>query len=310
MSRYTLAARPGMTLPEVLTALVLMGIIGAAVTGVFVSQSQFHAQQETASAARNVTRGAVNMMLSDLRTLERSGAIEGASSSAIIVHAPIAFGIICGHDGAAPNLATVVSRLPSDTMTFKAAVDGVYSGHMWLNRRTQQWSGRHTVSSGTQPAPGYAPTAVSLCLNATTPMPDGTNAPAAIRVLHVDSGGGVYRLRPRLMNGGNDAPVGATVAMLQRITYEFKASTLVPGAIGLFRTTGAVEEEIAAPFAATARFRFYVNDALTAQDAVPTPLSAITGIELVLDAVSQRPGPGGTFPVMPYSTSVFFRNRL
>ena len=94
--------------------------------------------------------------------------------------------------------------------------------------------------------------------------------------------------------------------------YEFKASTALPGRTGLFRTmlSGGATEEIATPFANTARVNFYVLNATPAQSAVPGTLGNTRGLELVLDGMSERtPGGSATPKTASVTTSVFFENR-
>ena len=100
--------------------------------------------------------------------------------------------------------------------------------------------------------------------------------------------------------------------LYRRVRYEFKASAAVPGQIGLWRTmvTGGQTEELAAPFAATARVNFYVLNNATAQAAVPAPLTNTRGLELVLNGLSERAPSGSTVAKSaPVTTSVFFENR-
>jgi hypothetical protein len=109
------------------------------------------------------------------------------------------------------------------------------------------------------------------------------------------------------------ADVGTVVMLTRRITYSFAMSASVPGRIALWRRVDAsgVREEIAAPFDATARFRFYDRNANTAQDALPAALTDIRGFELVLDGASESsPALTGAPQRAPLTTSVFFRNRL
>jgi hypothetical protein len=97
--------------------------------------------------------------------------------------------------------------------------------------------------------------------------------------------------------------VGSIVFLYRRVRYEFKNSVIMPGRTALWRTTlgfGGTAEELAGPFANTARVNFYVLNNATAQAAVPAPLSDIRGLELVLDGMSER---------APVTTSVFFQNR-
>ena len=104
---------------------------------------------------------------------------------------------------------------------------------------------------------------------------------------------------------------GEIIFLYRRIRYEFKNSTAIPGRTGLFRTTvtGNVEEELATPFANTARVNFYNLNNMPAQAAVPA-LGNIRGLELVLDGMSERAPGGSAAPkTANVRTSVFFENR-
>jgi hypothetical protein len=98
--------------------------------------------------------------------------------------------------------------------------------------------------------------------------------------------------------------------LYQRIRYRFDESNAFPGRDALFRTVVATnqESELVAPFAETARFRFYTNWT-TPQDAVPGNLATIVGLEIGLDAESAADSPRLGEPE-PFSlnTSVFFKN--
>ncbi|HUF51259.1 MAG TPA: prepilin-type N-terminal cleavage/methylation domain-containing protein [Longimicrobiales bacterium] len=277
-----LTPRAGFTLAETLVALVLTAVIGAAVTGAFISQSQFFDTQEKVSFARGVSRGAMNLLISELRMVERTGGIPTATvptNKRLTVRVPYAMGVVCDN-----TIVLTVSRLPADPYMISSAG---FSGYAWRGT-----GGVYTyVDGGTAPIAGS-----SLLCNAST-----------VTILPASSGGAVISLSPTAA-----ATIGAPVLLYQTITYEFKASTSVPGRTALWRRihkTG-VDEELVAPFDTTAKFRFFVNDAATAQDAAPTPVSDITGIELTLDGMSERPNSDGTFRRVPLKTSVFFRNRL
>jgi hypothetical protein len=111
----------------------------------------------------------------------------------------------------------------------------------------------------------------------------------------------------------NGALVGSIVFLYRRVRYEFKNSAIIPGRTGLWRTTlgiGGTTEELAAPFANTARVNFYVLNAAAAQAAVPGTLSDIRGLELKLDGMSERTPGGSAAPkTSSMTTSVFFENR-
>jgi hypothetical protein len=106
-------------------------------------------------------------------------------------------------------------------------------------------------------------------------------------------------------------PVGTIFFLFRRVRYEFKASTLVPGRVGLWRTlvTPGTAEELTAPLANTARVRFYEDYETTAQSAVPA-LASIRGLEFQLDGQSELAPRGSAAPMTTsLSTSIFFNNR-
>lgn len=270
--------RRGFTIIETLVALVLTAVIGAAVTGVFITQSTFFDTQEKVGAARAVSRGASNVMMSELRMVEQTGGVVAATSSSITVRVPYAMGVACD---ASSNL--IVSLLPVDEFVLD---DAGYSGYAY-----RDLDGTYNyVEGGAQPA------------NASESDCTAVN----VTVLTAD-GGDVVALAP-----GSTVDPGTPVLLYQILTYEFKASGIVPGRIGLWREideTGQ-DEELVAPVGPAARFRFYVDDDPAADNDPPADLSTITGLELVLDGMSERPRPDGSFQRVPFQTSVFFRNRM
>jgi hypothetical protein len=106
------------------------------------------------------------------------------------------------------------------------------------------------------------------------------------------------------------------VFLYQKVRYEFKASTAVPGKLGLYRTViapngGESSEELVAPFANTAGWKFFVvNGGAVAQAAAPATLSDIRGLELHLDGSSEGIAvTRTTAEIAPFTTAVFFKNR-
>jgi prepilin-type N-terminal cleavage/methylation domain-containing protein len=285
MTRMSLKPRPGMTLPEVIVALVLMGIIGTAATGVFISQSQLYDHQEKLGSARASSRTAISMLMTELRMLEQGGGLEAATGTRIVVRAPFAFGIIC----ARPSSHTTISRLPGDTMAFNEVIaKGSYVGYAYRYRGNGAYRYRPHAT-----APVALPESNTECNN-------------VAHVFSAAEGGGRFRLLP----GGSQAAPGTPVLLYQRVTYEFQADAEFGGRIGLFRTAGSdVDEPISGPFDSTARFRFFVGNNAQAQDSPPSDLSTVTGLELVLDGLSERPRSDGTHQAAPLKTAVFFWNR-
>jgi prepilin-type N-terminal cleavage/methylation domain-containing protein len=302
----SIKARRGFTLVELLLSLVVTAIVGGALVRMVVSQARFMDQQEAWRVARSVSRSGINRLMSDLRAVEATQGVEAAAAGGqnFTIRVPYAFGILCRVNA---NVTTV-SLLPVDSAMFAAPG---YSGFAW----------RHNTSGGYTYVPGTGLPSFpgpNDCLNA-LPMGYQGNlaAPFAITTLPSINGSPAGQVVNLTSGAGLVAPplgpaVGSIIFLYRTIQYEFKASVAVPGRIGLWRTTlgiGGGTEELAAPFANTARVNFYVLNNPTPQAAVP-PLGDIRGLELVLDGMSEQTPGGSTAPkTSNVRTSVFFENR-
>lgn len=277
-------ARPGISLVEIIVALTLASVLGATATSAFVTQSKFFDAQEKADFARGVSRSALTVIMSELRMLEQGGGIVSASTSQITVRAPYALGIVCG---TAEELT--ISRLPTDDEMLSNAE---FSGLAFRSRATGSYT--YVENSGLKPTPDKDGEAV--CDAAGVSVYEDKKGPDG-----------------KALQGPLPSPlpeVGEPIFLYQIVTYEFRNSVSVPGRLALWRSTATGEpEELAAPFDTTAGFRFYAADAATSQSTVPGALHTITGIELLLDGVSERPDHDGSHRSVPLSTSVFFKNR-
>lgn len=282
--------RAGFTLVEVLIALTLTAVLGAAFMGAFVSQSRFFDHQEKVGAARDVSRGALNIMMSEMRMVELSGGVVATpTSQEIELRVPYIFGMSCG----TVSSTLTVTTLPAD-------LSGLGS---------MEFSGyAYRVAGG-----GY--TYIETPVTATVLGLPGATLCSAAGI--VPGSGVIPSVGPfdpgqvvSIPVGGGAPGLGAPVFLYRRVKYEFAPSEVVAGT-ALFRHVEGEDdpEELVAPFAPTARFRFFENDAAAAQDAVPASLTSITGIEIVLDAVSERPNSDGTQQMVPLTTAVHFRNR-
>jgi prepilin-type N-terminal cleavage/methylation domain-containing protein len=276
--------RPGFTLVEVLVALTITAVIGAAVTSVFATQTRFYDRQEKVSSARGVSRAATNILTSELRMLERVQGVQAATADRLELFVPYVMGVACGASGG----SLVVRYLPTDTVVLRR--DTVFSGHAWMNS-----SGSYTYINNNTIVPQLN-TGASVC------------SAAGIRDI---PGGGTLAIA---MGTPGAVPVATPVFLYQRVTYEFKNSAAFPGRRALWRRTdrNGRDDELVAPFASTARFRFYVNDSATPIDSPPAAanLDQLTGIQIIMDGLSERPDADGTHQSVPLSTSVFFKNRL
>ncbi len=294
--------RRGFTLVELLLSLIVTAVVGAALVRMVTGQARFMDQQEAWRGARAVARGGVNRLLSDLRMVEATNGMAAAVAGGqdFTLRVPYAFGVICS----LPNASSaIITMLPVDSSMYSAP------GHSGFAVRRDDG----TYDYYTAQAPNTLPANAGL----------GTcNAPAAPNA--------AYPMQVNLtINGSPQGPTvqvtanaalnpvpkyGHIVFLYRRIRYQFKNSVALPGRTGLFRApvdgNAADEEEIATPFAATARVNFYVLNNPAAQAAVPVPIGNTRGLELVLDGMSERTPQGSAAPkTATVRTAVFFENR-
>lgn len=279
-----MTGRGGFTLTELLVGMVIMGIVGAALTQLFVSQSRFYDRETQMRSARFVTRTAINAAMSDLRMVEATGGIVSATPRQVTVRVPYAMGIVCANT----STQTTLSLLPVDSTVYANAGFGGYAWRDSVGNETYVESGTSLVADN-----------ASVCIAAN------------VTVL---VGGRVVAIRPPLPPTlPAVTAVGTPVFLIQRLIYEFKASTTLPGRTALWRSvvgTGQADE-LVAPFDSTAAFGFFVGGSDTAQATVPTPLNAIRGLQLNLSSQSERAPEGTSTPRHAQAvTAVFFNNQI
>jgi prepilin-type N-terminal cleavage/methylation domain-containing protein len=285
-----LRARRGVTLSELLVALVIVSIIGTALTSIFLSQSRFYARDDAERQARQSTRGGLNVILSDLRMVDAdSGVIAPTTSKTVTVRVAYAMGLVCAVSGS----DVTVARLPVDSLIYN------YPPNAVIGYAVRDTTGFYKYSTGavTKSENGT----VSNCTGGTTPI---DTVPT----------GKVITLGPTLP-GLTSANVAQVVVLYRTITYAFADSKTLPGKTALWRITkttgGADSIELAAPYDTSARFRFYVGNADAAQDSPPAALTKVRGLELRLNALSESNLRVTGQPALAKSTTaVFFQNRL
>lgn len=291
-----LTVRRGVTLIELMLSLIVAAIVGAALIRMSLSQARFMDQQEAWRSARSVARSGINRLVSDIRVVEAAGGLEAAAAGGqdFTLRVPYAFGILCATNGATSTL----TLLPVDATMYAAAG---YSGFAW-----RAANGTYTyVPSAVVPAAGVAAT----CTGA-APLPILGGSAGRIPSINGSPAGQLV-----IVTGAIPAttPPGTVFFLYRRVRYEFKASVILPGRTGLWRTTlgvGGGTEELAAPFANTARVNFFVLNNAAAQAAVPAPLSDCRGLELVLDGMSEQTPNGSAGPkTANMRTAIFFENR-
>jgi prepilin-type N-terminal cleavage/methylation domain-containing protein len=299
--------RRGLTLVELLIAIIVSAIVGAALVRLTIGQARFMGQQEAWRSARSVSRSGINRMVSDIRVVENGsqaalGGLQAAAAGGqdFTLRVPYAFGVVCLAAGA----AATVSLLPIDSAMYAAPGQSGFA----IRNSTGVYTYYTSTVTNLAPAAGVT----TNCSVAVAPdMPINAGTSGALPSINGSPAGRVVALTATV--NLNPVPAkGAIVFLYRRVRYEFKASLSVPGRNGLWRTMvdGGSTEEIAAPFNNSARVNFFVLNNAAAQAAVPANLYDVRGLELVLNGQSENTPAGSAAPkTANVTTSVFFENR-
>jgi prepilin-type N-terminal cleavage/methylation domain-containing protein len=284
----TLRARAGFTLAEMLVALTISTLIGAALTGVFLSQSRLIDQQEKLGAARGVARSPITLLMSELRMVDAHGGVLAASPDSVTLRVPYAMGVVCG-----PNTNNTRARvliMPVDsTIVATAGMSGFA-----MRRGYRDDQDYHYFTGGTL-----------IAAARTTCDAAGIDSQTTAGWLSVGITADLSSFGP--------PPPGVPMFLYQNIRYAFGPSAAAPGQRALWRRVLATgtSDEIAAGFHEDARFRFFTGGAAVAEDSEPSDLTTIRGIQMVMDAESERRVAAGIERDRAMlRTAVFFRNRL
>lgn len=287
--------RRGVTLVELMIALVLLGLVSTALTQIIRSQVRFADAQSSANQARYISRASLNLLLSDVRMVDADSGIVMATQDSFTVIAPYATGVVCGTSTA--GTSTVIALLPYDSVAY---AEGGYAGYAYIDTTTTgtQFSQVYQYKFG-----GVAPVTIdSATAAANAPCKTATDL---VRIF-----------QSRAVAVQPVAPVQARwqpAMLVRRVTYAFGPSTSVSGARGLFRTVQNGthgSEEIAAPFDTSGHFKYYLNTGAQASSVAGASLNLIRGIVLQLNSKSDHTVQGATRPeTAPMTTAIFFKNR-
>jgi type II secretory pathway pseudopilin PulG len=273
-------SRPGTTLTELLITLVVLGILGAGLSRLLVSQTRFITNSEGLSEARRVARGGTNLLATDLRVVESSAGVVSAAGTAMTLRVPWWIGVSCGPDGG--GAATHVVMPPVDSLLYSWGSASV-SGEAYID------------AAG---APHYTEPAGSIGV--------GIYSVCSGESVDTIPGGRLISITPAITG----AAAGLPVFLFQRITYSFASSLDYPSDLGLFRTIDATgtTEEVASPFDPTAHFEYYVGGSATPVTN-PTTGTPIYGVDLSFIGLNRRNTTGGKTQQAPIETAIYFKNR-
>ena len=138
----------GFTLVELLISMLIVGVIGGALTKLLMSQNRYYDHETNRRNARSIARSATNILMADLRMVQDNSGVDsvGPEGKLIRILVPYRFGVVCGTSGN----TTTVSMLPIDSGTVSVSV---YRGFAWRDS-TVATSGRYTYESAGQPDDG------------------------------------------------------------------------------------------------------------------------------------------------------------
>jgi len=290
--------RRGFTIVEIITSLVIVAIIGLAMTKLILGQTRAFQFDNGGRRARAAARSAMNILITDLRMTQDNGGVtfvDGANRR-VDVRVPTVFGFVCENSGT----SVVVSLVPVDS--FQRA-SGKYGGYAYRDSTT----GLYTyVAAGLTDTIQTAN--VSRCHGGGIGLfADTTGIAGRTGGVFIASGLGL-----------GIAPIGAPVFIWQTVSYEFKASQIYPGRYGLYRTvrgranTDTTSDELIAPFKTTARFYYYSQSPYATRDtalATAPALNNIRGFKIFLPAESSDTMPTRNTPISAaVTTAVFFKN--
>jgi prepilin-type N-terminal cleavage/methylation domain-containing protein len=293
--------RRGFSLVEIITALVILSILGVAMTKVLLSQARGYQYENGGRRSRTAARSAMNILITDLRMTQDNGGVtylDATNNRRIDVRVPIGFGVVCtvGAGG------VIMALAPVDSFQYSSMKFGGYAVR-------DATTGIYSYSAGGSIASADA----SNC--------HGSPKIYADTVTMGGRQGKVVQVTGTVPSG----TVAGSMAMIwQTVRYQFDTSKVYSKRAGLFRivtgSSAADTNELVAPFSWTARFKYYTTPMTrttsnpiingdTAKSTTPTDLNTVRGIQIYLPAEAGDTVPGRTTPKQsPLTTAVFFKN--
>ena len=117
--------RRGFSLVEIITALVILSILGVAMTKVMLSQTRGYQYENGGRRSRTAARSAMNILITDLRMTQDNGgvtAVDATNNLSVDARVPIGFGVVCSTAGT----SLIMALAPVDSFQYAAMKFGGY----------------------------------------------------------------------------------------------------------------------------------------------------------------------------------------
>jgi prepilin-type N-terminal cleavage/methylation domain-containing protein len=293
--RTRTSARRGFSLVEIITALTILAVIGAAMTKMLLAQTRGYQYDAGGRRSRTAARSAMNIMTTDLRMTQDYGGltyVDATNHRRVDVRVPVAIGVVCTVSGS--GLTMALSPVDSFALTSMK-----YGGYAVRNTTT----GRYEYIVGGSMSSGNVGDCHGNGVYADT-VPVSGRTGSVVQVSGAPPAGSAR---------------GSMAMIWQTVAYVFDSSKVFPGRAGLFRivtgSAAADTNELTAPFSWNARFKYYttMSRSPTVDDSpkatAPADLNTVRGLQIYLDAEASDTVPGYTRPKRsPLTTAVFFKN--
>lgn len=251
----------GFSLVEILVALVIVGLVGAAVTRVLTSQSEFYGRSDDRTYAQQSLRAGADLFSTELR-MASPGNLMAAAPESVSVRHDIVRAVVCDSD----DLTGEVSVFVYDS------VEGI---NLDPDVRGYRFSGPHAETWE-----GWTTSLLSISLGSGQSECESRGAPQGRESWRYRTLGG------GLLSGSLDTlpPRGATLVRYGRLTYELAPSGFESGALAIWRNG----QELVSPFRDGATFEYVMADGSVETSVDSANLPDVRAVRLAATAVGDR----------------------